>query len=385
MAFFASFLARKSQLGLPAPAWAPAVDIDPSYLPQPAKLEGVYQENTRLTAANRIFDGKVNGSESVAVAPDSSLYVWDRTGLVFRASSGSDGQQPVLEEEPVAFVNGGRPLGSHFDADGNLIWCHPPVGLVKLDTKTKAVTLLTSSVTGVPLSQGGRINYANDLDIASDGTIYFTDSTVIPPALTKEGFYDTLWSYVLEALQGGATGRLLKYDPQSGRTSVVATGFWFANGVALSADGSFAAVAETVSMRVRRVWLSGPKAGTVDTLIQKLPAHPDGVSRAPDGGFWVALVAPPQPILQAVMPYRWLRSVVAWAITVVRPPLKDVGMVLKVSASGEPQQFFMDPEGRIAGSVASAVQHGSRLYLGNLNGNYLSTLDLKFFGDSSTA
>ena len=60
-------------------------------------------------------------------------------------------------------------------------------------------------------------------------------------------------------VQGGATGRLLKYTPSDGSTTVVAGNMWFPNGVALSEDGTFVAVAETTSMRVRRVYVAGPK------------------------------------------------------------------------------------------------------------------------------
>jgi sugar lactone lactonase YvrE len=59
--------------------------------------------------------------------------------------------------------------------------------------------------------------------------------------------------------QGGATGRLLKYSPKDGSTAVVAGNMWFPNGVALSEDLTFVAVAETTSMRVRRVYVAGPK------------------------------------------------------------------------------------------------------------------------------
>lgn len=61
--------------------------------------------------------------------------------------------------------------------------------------------------------------------------------------------------------QGGATGRLLKYNPKDGSTAVIAGNMWFPNGVALglSEDGTFVAVAETTSMRVRRVYVAGPK------------------------------------------------------------------------------------------------------------------------------
>ncbi len=34
-----------------------------------------------------------------------------------------------------------------------------------------------------------------------------------------------------------------------------------------------------------RHWLKGPRAGTTEVLIDRLPGFPDGVSRAPDGGW----------------------------------------------------------------------------------------------------
>ena len=64
-------------------------------------------------------------------------------------------------------------------------------------------------------------------------------------------------SYLLSAFRGAADGRLLKWDPLTRRTSVLADGFSYANGVALSADESFVAVVETVTARVFRHWLKG--------------------------------------------------------------------------------------------------------------------------------
>ena len=60
-------------------------------------------------------------------------------------------------------------------------------------------------------------------------------------------------------MQGAASGRLLSYNPKTGKTHVVAQGFWFANGVALSRDESFIAVVETNTQTVHRVWLAGAK------------------------------------------------------------------------------------------------------------------------------
>jgi sugar lactone lactonase YvrE len=55
------------------------------------------------------------------------------------------------------------------------------------------------------------------------------------------------------------TGRLLSYDPKSRKTHMLAEGFWYLNGVALSADEKFLVVMETTSMTVHWHWLKGPK------------------------------------------------------------------------------------------------------------------------------
>lgn len=64
---------------------------------------------------------------------------------------------------------------------------------------------------------------------------------------------------VMMWVQGRASGRLLSYNPATRKTHVVAQDIWFANGVTLSKDESFAAVVETNVQRIHRIWLSGPK------------------------------------------------------------------------------------------------------------------------------
>ena len=74
-----------------------------------------------------------------------------------------------------------------------------------------------------------------------------------PPALLPAGACPPL------PLQGSRTGRLLAYYPSTHQTRVLANGFWYANGVALSPDESFVALVETNRLRVNRFWLKGPK------------------------------------------------------------------------------------------------------------------------------
>jgi sugar lactone lactonase YvrE len=369
-------------MDLPAPVFRPAQTIDPSFLPHPSPFEGVYTPNDRLTKAVRVFEGQVNGSESIAVAPDGSLYLFDRSGTVLHATELGPTAEPQLHAAAVAHIGGGRTLGAHFDREGNLIFCHPPVGLMMLEKGTRRPVLLTSRVDG-PAAAGAAavdwLRYPNDLDIdiwSEEGGIYFTDSGVVPPALNGQGFYDTMWGYLMTSLHGGATGRLLKYNPKDGSTAVIAGNMWFSNGVALNEDGMFVAVAETTSMRVRRVYIAGPKAGTVDTLIDRLPGFPDGVTRGDDGNFWVCIVAPPAPLLQKLLPYPALRTLAAHVMRFKRPPVKPQAALVKVSAAGQVLDFLMDSTGQHVSTIASVTQKGSRLYMGSLAQSYIAYLDL---------
>ena len=67
------------------------------------------------------------GAESIAVAPDGSLYLFDRSGTVLHATELGPTAEPQLHAAAVAHIGGGRTLGAHFDKEGNLIFCHPPV------------------------------------------------------------------------------------------------------------------------------------------------------------------------------------------------------------------------------------------------------------------
>jgi sugar lactone lactonase YvrE len=61
--------------------------------------------------------------------------------------------------------------------------------------------------------------------------------------------------------QGAPRGRLLVYDPATKETRVLAAGFYYSNGVALSPGGDYLMLVETNRIRVHRHWLKGPKVG----------------------------------------------------------------------------------------------------------------------------
>ena len=93
---------------------------------------------------------------------------------------------------------------------------------------------------------------ADDLDIAPDGKVYFSEATI------RYGFEE----WVVDALEGRGNGRIIRYDPATGTTRTVLRNLLFANGVCMAHDGKSLLFAETWGCRVSRYWLEGPKAGT---------------------------------------------------------------------------------------------------------------------------
>ena len=66
----------------------------------------------------------------------------------------------------------GRPLGLRFNRrTGDLYIADAYLGLMRVGPEGGQATMLVNEVEGVPL------RFTNDLDVASDGSVYFTDSS----------------------------------------------------------------------------------------------------------------------------------------------------------------------------------------------------------------
>ena len=60
-------------------------------------------------------------------------------------------------------------------------------------------------------------------------------------------------------------------------------------GLAVSPDGSFLLVSEAIGNRIRRYWLTGPKANTAEIFLSNINVvRPQNIKRTPSGGFWIA-------------------------------------------------------------------------------------------------
>jgi hypothetical protein len=83
------------------------------------------------------------------------------------------------------------------------------------------------------------------------------------------------------------------------------------------------------------------QAGSLEIFLDNLPGFPDGVSRASDGNFWVAINSAPVPkVVGVTMGSRLLRWVVGW-VPGLAGELNAYGLILKVSDSSEPHSSLL--------------------------------------------
>jgi sugar lactone lactonase YvrE len=329
------------------------VKVDPAAWepPAPPPLAGAFAPNERLAAVERL-DAGGHAPEGVAVDADGTVYAGLEDGRVVRLPA--RGGPPELFAETK-----GRPLGLEFDGAGGLVVADANQGLL-LAGRDGAVSVLSREAGGRPFG------CVNDLDIASDGTIYFTDATDRFP----------LSVYRQDIVEHRPNGRLLAYDPAARAARVVFDGLHFANGVALGPDESFVVVAETGKYRLWRVWLKGPRRGEREVFVANLPGFPDNVTFNGRDTFWVALVSPRNKLLDTLLPRPFLRKVIARLPSFMQPAPSRYGFVLGLDAEGHVTHNLQDPSGSHFALVSSAVEHGGALYLGSLGEDAVGRLRL---------
>lgn len=224
-----------------------SASIEPVVWSPPAlsPLVGPYAPNARLQSVEWWAKALV-GPETVGINPDGSLLVGLKDGRVAKLKVGVDSPEVLVNTE-------GRPMAMAWHPDGRLIICDAEKGLLAMDSAGHLETLATS--------QGGTpFRLVDDLAIASNGAIYFTDASA---RHSIDGFTEDL-------LEHQTTGRVLKFVPETKEVTVLADGFSFANGIALSGDESFLVVSETGTYRLWRIWLGGERAGRKELFTESL-------------------------------------------------------------------------------------------------------------------
>jgi sugar lactone lactonase YvrE len=208
---------------------------------------------------------------------------------------------------------GGRPLGLAWAADGRLIVADAARGLLSV-SDAGAIRVLSTEAGGVPFGS------TDDVDVAPDGTIYFSDASRV-------------------------------FDQQRYTWDLVE---------------SFVLGNETSRYRVRRYWLTGERRGESEVIIDNLPGFPDGISSNGAGTYWLAIVSPRNALLDALAPHPFLRKTILRLPEAVQPAPVRYGFVLGLDGSGKLLHNLQSPSGEPFALITSVEQVGGMLLSGSL-------------------
>jgi ribose transport system permease protein len=322
-----------------------------------------FAQNDKLIKAEAIGLNQVEGPEDVILDRHDRLYGSTRDGNIIRFSG------PNFERRDVFAHIGGRPLGMQFDKNENLIVAVAGMGVygIKPDGTLFKVTDETNR-TWYKLNDDSRLRMADDLDIAPDGKIYFSDCTTRYEMTTNS----------LDIVEGRPNGRLVVYDPATKKTWTEVNHLHFPNGICVSHDGKSVLIASTTLCQVYRYWLDGPRKGEIEVLLEHLPGNCDNINRASDGNYWLALVGIRSPVfdLSQKMPDFRLRMVKQVPTDEWLAPSLNHGCILKFTEAGEVLGAWWDPTGISHSTLTSMREHKGYLYLGGLENNRIGRVKL---------
>ncbi len=293
-----------------------------------------------------------DGAEDVVVDDEGWVYTGTADGSVFRV-------HPQGRSVDLVGRTGGRPLGLELMPDGRLLVCDAHAGVLVLDPRTGDLESLVTEV------DGQRMAFCNNAAVHSCGDVWFTDSS------RRYGI--DRWK--ADLVENTCSGRLL-VRRADGAVEVVLDGLRFANGVALAADESFVAVAETAGRRVVRRWLSGPREGVVDHLVDDLPGYPDNIALGSDGLVWVSIASPTDAVVERLMTGPMALRRLAWRLPApLQPKPKRTARVMAFDETGATvHDRTLDATG--FHMVTGVREHRGRVWLGSLEEPAVAVFDV---------
>lgn len=292
------------------------------------------------------------GPEDVVIAADGRVLTGIDDGGILAVD-------PALGTIEQIARTPGRPLGLHANPDGSVLVCDTVGGLMRLEKAGGKLETLVNKIEGEPLE------FPSNVVETADGVVYFTQSSRRWP----------LEQWMGDILEHSGTGRLLRRTAD-GRVEILLDGLNFANGLVVAPDGASVLVAETGAYRITRYWLTGPRAGTAEPLVENLPGFPDNMLLGNDGLVWVSITSPRKPLLDLLLPLPGLLRQLTWTIPeALQPKPERTVWAMAFGLDGTPVHD-LQREGTDYAMVTSVAEHDGMLYLGSLSESAIAVTHL---------
>jgi len=344
--------------------------VSPTYMELPdapplmKKSDSPYALNDKLREVELIGLGEIESPEDVVLDTEDNLYCGNRDGDIIRFFA------PDYKNREVYAHIGGQPLGLAITGEGIIFVCVGGMGLyrINLDRTVQKVTDETNRSL-FSIIDDSRLRLADDLDIAFDGRIFFSEATVR---------YE-MHEWPIDSLEARGNGRIICYEPRTNKTHTVLRNLVFPNGIVMASDGQSLLFAESWACRISRYWFDGPKKGTVETVINDLPGYPDNLNRASDGNYWLAIMGVRSPVFDLAMKHPGFRR----RMTKKLPsdewlaPNLNTGCIIKISEQGKILDAMWDLGGQNHPMITSMREHRGHLYIGGIHNNRIGKLTLQ--------
>lgn len=236
-------------------------------------------------------------------------------------------------------------------------------------------------------SKGGHVFYATDVSSKYDLDVCF-----------------------ISFLSDDRSGRVLRYDSDSRKVSVVAKGFAFPNGIELQDDKQAVIVSEIAARRLLRITIKGNDSGKVSILNGNLPCMVDNVRRSPrqdQETYWLACFGAHKErdrmdkmrqypyITKAILRFSYnlgtllmkigektgIDAIIDFGyhvrgleVLLIADPVKKAGLVIEADRNGTPIRSLQDPDGEVSffSEVHEIREAGKRhLYLASFINPYV--------------
>jgi hypothetical protein len=352
LAMVVCFLSSIPAEGFHSASWTPG--------PAPA-WEGPLKRNHKLASCRIIGRSTLKSPEDLAVDKEGRIYCGSaKSGNICRTIITADG----VEHIEIFAKTGGFNFGLKLTPNGDLYTCNTPKGLMAVNPKGGVRLLTNKSDDGTP------ITFADDLDVDSEGRVYFSNAS------TKYNGLNGTRRFRYDLLEGNPHGALYCYDPKDKSTKLLVSGLYFANGVAVSKHEDYVLVCESCHYQITRYWLKGPKAGTYDLFATNLPGAPDGITTDPSGDFWVSLPCYRRPYLDFLQHNRKFKDILSYTPEWVWGNTPHYGFVIRMNEAGQIVESLQDPSGKVW-CVTNVVPWHNYLFLGTLEGNGIARYEMK--------
>lgn len=217
--------------------------------------------------------------------------------------------------------------------------------------------------------------FCNDLEVSEDGRrIYFTEPFSYEGASMGGGA-------IGEAITLGGNGRLWRHDLDSGKTTLIAQGFNFIDGILTepSADGGreqSVLVSQTSSFGITRFYLNGPRAGQHAYLWQGLTAMPDGLDRDSEGRIWSGTIKCRSKSTTWIHANAWIKPLLLRLPHSMIPVANCTG-IMAFSPDASDALYVGEIKDPVINAIASAIEHDGYIYLTNVGSKQQGLIRIK--------